>query len=133
MSVLWMDDPSYYAGAQLSTRYAVSVGASGVGTGGRFGGSAWTGFISATYNRTQIIASTVTGVAAVSFLFPSFPAGNVGLLSFWDSATLQCDLRMNSAGQLFVTRNGTQIGSTSTLSMTTNVWYRIEFKITIDP
>ncbi len=135
MSVLWMDDPSYYATlTNQNIRYLVGIGGLTISAGnGRFGGNAWTAFSSSNWSKTQNIGTVVTGTAAISFNVTNLPAtGNAGILSFFDSATLQCDLRITPAGTLLVTRNGTQIGSTSTFAFATNVWHRVEFKITID-
>lgn len=51
------------------------------------------------------------------------------LIAFYDAgANPQCDLRINGSGQLFFTRNGTTIGSTSTGSIPAQAWVYIEFK-----
>lgn len=39
---------------------------------------------------------------------------NAQLVRFFDGGTNQCDLRINTSGNLFFTRNGTQVGGTST-------------------
>jgi hypothetical protein len=53
-------------------------------------------------------------------------------LGVFDAGTLQCDVRSNPDGTLSVTRNGTALtGGTSTKSMNTNVYYFVEFKVTI--
>jgi hypothetical protein len=53
------------------------------------------------------------------------------LMVFFDGAANdQCDLRVNSAGQLYFTRNGTTISSTSPTCVFINTWTYIEFKAT---
>jgi hypothetical protein len=55
------------------------------------------------------------------------------LVAFVDAnQAVQCDLRINASGQLYFTRNGTNLGSgnptLSTNTLSTNGWYYIEFK-----
>ena len=55
MSVLWMDDPSYYATAQISTRYTTSGGGSiSVDPSGRFG-SCWLFAAASQTLRAQVL------------------------------------------------------------------------------
>src|ERR1700733_11911642 len=54
---------------------------------------------------------------------------NTQLIIFHDSSgNAQCDVRMNAAGQLFFTRNGTVIGGTSSFAISPSVWFYLEFK-----
>lgn len=136
MSYLWMDDPSYYNTAELTTRYPLVGSLATVTAGGRFGGNCWSsgagGSLVNTYFRIPTLSSIATGTLAFSFKFTLLPIGTVALMAFYDSATVQIDLRMNLTGNLLVTRNGTQIGSTSTNALAPNVWNRIEFQATIN-
>ena len=49
----------------------------------------------------------------------------------WDSGTLQCDIRINTAGNLLITRGGTTL-ETSTSTFSLGAWYYIEFGVIID-
>lgn len=57
--------------------------------------------------------------------------GTLVLFRFFDSGSLQVDLRMDATGHLFFTRNGTTIGSTSTVQLQPNNYYWIEMQVTI--
>jgi len=58
-------------------------------------------------------------------------SNNAALIGFFsNSGSSQCDVRMNGAGNLFFTRNGTVIGGPSLYALTPNVWTFIEFKAT---
>jgi hypothetical protein len=50
-----------------------------------------------------------------------------------DGTTTQVDLRLTAAGQLYFTRNGTTIGSTSLSALSQGVWYYLEVKVVIHP
>lgn len=131
MSVLWMDDPSFYGTAQITSRY--NSGAIGVESGmGRFGGSAWGATNNSSSVATKTVATAVTGTQGIAFKWSGSSITSI-IMSFLDSSSTQVDLRVNGAGQFIVTRNGTQIGSTSTNALSSGIWYRVEFKVTIDP
>ncbi len=82
-------------------------------------------------NKTLLAQATrAMGVAAK---FASFSATN-GIMAFGDAATSQVTLTANTDGTLSVKRgtaSGTVLGTT-TLSLTSGVWYYIEFKATIN-
>lgn len=135
MSIKFVDDPSFYATAQFSQRWSVWSGVPSVSSGiGRFGGNCWRASTNSVGWR-QTVSAVATGTIGVSFLINTLPVtGSVQCGPvFYDNGSIQVDLRINSTGTLFVTRNGTQIGSTSTNAIATGVWYRIEFQATIDP
>jgi len=130
MSVLWMDDPSYYATAQIATRYTLTGGGSiSVATGGRFG-NGWN--FSAASNILRPVTAIQTGTQAISLKMVNLPSNARQIIYFEDTGTVQCDLRVDPTGHLVVTRNGTTL-ATSTSVLIANVWYRIEFKLKVDP
>lgn len=133
MSVLWMDDCSFYKTADLSVRYQTTTGVTVSAGTGRFGTNSFHYGGANTQVRRSLSSSIATGTLAFSFKFASLPASNTQIMAFYDSGTVQVDLRITPTGALIVTRNGTQIGSTSTNLLNPNVWYRIEFQATIDP
>jgi hypothetical protein len=53
---------------------------------------------------------------------------NSVIVAFQDAGTNQCDLRTNASGQVFFTRNGTVIGSASTVPLTAG-WNYLEVEI----
>jgi hypothetical protein len=79
--------------------------------------------------RPPDLGGNFSGLIAGVRMNVSALVNNTQLLVFRDSTGAnQCDLRMNAAGQLFFTRNGTVIGSTSTFALTPGVWFYLEFK-----
>lgn len=79
---------------------------------------------------TPVLSATGFGgmIAAVAYYTGSSKAVAT-VIGFFDPASnAQCDLRLNISGQLFFTRNGTQIGGTSTISLNAGIWYYLEFK-----
>jgi hypothetical protein len=56
----------------------------------------------------------------------------VSIIQFWDTATSQMELRINSSGNLFLSRNNTTL-ATSSSNLSNNIWYYIEFLCTISP
>lgn len=76
---------------------------------------------------TPPLSATKAGlIAGCAFFIPSVGA-NI-LIGFFLAGGAQCDLRMDSTGHLFFTRNGTTIGSTSAGTVTAGIWNYIEFK-----
>jgi hypothetical protein len=66
--------------------------------------------------------------AGARFYVTNFGTG-LQLIVFYDAgANLQCDLRFNGSGQLYFTRNGTTIGTTSAYALSLLTWNYIEFK-----
>lgn len=97
---------------------------------------------SAPAGRSSTIAYTNNGN---NLRTPPFPVGAVGTLyagfavyynsvtasivmAFTNAGAAQCDLRLDSSGHMFFTRNGTTIGSTSTQTLTVG-WHYVEFKV----
>ena len=63
----------------------------------------------------------------------NYPTTNVPVFSLREASGPQhhCEIRINSAGKLFVTRNATAVGSAGTTTLSLNVWYFIEAKVTV--
>jgi hypothetical protein len=89
-------------------------------------GSTWTYSIGSAHMTTNAItpqSGLITGAA----MYLS-AATTATLIAYTLAGNAQCDLRMNSGGQLFFTRNGTTIGSVSTASVSAGAWHYFEFK-----
>jgi len=71
-------------------------------------------------------ALTDTGIAGFAF---QVSANNVAtvLVSFIDTGSLQCEVRIDSSGRITFTRNGTVL-ATSTNTLSPNTWYYLEAK-----
>lgn len=131
MSILWMDDPSFYSAAQLSPRYAAVNDITVTASVGRFGGFAWASTFPTAAFLTQVVPTTVTGTLAASFNVTSFASGGGRILAFYDTGTAQLSLTVLSNGQLQISRGSTVL-ATSSKGITQGVWYRIEFQTTIN-
>jgi len=137
MSIIWVDDPSFYNSTELFTRWVQFGGAISLqATTGRFGNPCWryTGGGSAI---THTVANTVTGTIACSFFFESISSTTPQMiLALADSGTVQVCVGFDNAGHLIVYRGNNSSGTvlaTSSNGILANVWYRIELKTTIDP
>src|SRR5882724_1610727 len=136
MTVLWMDDPSYYSNAQLSSRYdnvtAITVNAAT----GRFGTASWR-----TNNNNNFGAlvkllpsSSATLTAGFSFKLITLTTQGNDMVTFLDSGTAQTSVWVTATGQIQLLRGGTTVfGTLSTNALQIGVWYRMEFKLTVDP
>lgn len=128
MAILHLDGFDTYT--SLSQEYTVT-GSPAIGAFGRNGTS---GVRSG--NGIEQFSKTIpaTGTVIVGFGFrvdtPS-SGNNVPICQLMDSASIQVDLRLTSTNQILFTRNGTQIGSTSSNSFTEDVYYFVELKVLI--
>lgn len=67
--------------------------------------------------------------AGFRFNAVALPSGTQVVIQFNDqSANPQCELRINGTGQVYFTRNGTVIGSTSIATLPVAAWAYIEFQ-----
>lgn len=70
-------------------------------------------------------------IAGFAFYFNNYP-GTIfapSLITFRGLSTaIECDVRLNTSGQLFFTRNGTVISGNSAAVMFPGAWYYVEFK-----
>jgi hypothetical protein len=83
----------------------------------------------------KVLTTTVDtmGVGAW-FFFEGVPNGRflyLGELSSTNLNGVHVDVRGDAAGHLQITRNGTQLGANSTLTVLANTWYWIELKVKV--
>jgi hypothetical protein len=130
MSVVWMDDPSFYNSAQCLVRYEDAGSVQVLTTGGRFGGPCWN--FTTNFGRIRKnVPSAATYTMAFSVKWTS--QNSIPFFLVKDSGTVQLTARLN-AGQIQVFRGDQSVLlAQSSNSVITGVWYRIEFKFTIDP
>jgi hypothetical protein len=80
-------------------------------------------------NLTTVAFPAQSGLIAGAALYiPTPTSGSCKLIGFTLLGSAQCDARLNGSGQIIFTRNGTQIGGTSTLVIAPNTWNFFEFK-----
>lgn len=92
-------------------------------------GSAVQGLI----QRTETLpTSYVTGFMSFHYYTDVLTSNPSVICAVLDAGTAQCDLRIDATGKLFFTRNGTTIGSVSTLGLLANTWYWLVVKLTIN-
>ncbi|MES4793250.1 MAG: hypothetical protein C4321_09995, partial [Chloroflexota bacterium] len=96
---------------------------------------------------TQGITATGSNQAVTKNLSGNYPVLIVGaavrrtsdynnnrvLIALRDNGTTQVDLWLSSSNRLYVTRNGTLLGSVSNFSVPLNSWVYLELKAKIDP
>jgi hypothetical protein len=125
MALLFCDSFDHYATGTPTGKLdsAITIG-TGQGRGGTNSGQ-MTG--ATTKNLNGNYATVIVGAAVkIGSL------GGAAVFRLQDSATLHVDLRVTAAGELQVTRNGTQLGISSGAGITAGVYYYIEFKATIN-
>ena len=127
MAMIFMDGFDYYNSSQINRKWDSSNAASFV-TGVYGNGKAIQGPNSWVKN---LGANVVTGFMGFHFFVPA-GFGAMTICAFRDAGTVQVDLRLTASGTLQLTRNGTVLG-TSTSILSGNTWYWIEVKVTIDP
>lgn len=131
MALLFFDNFGGYTFAQ-ATRVWNSINGTWTisATGGRFNDSYVT-FSNQDWVEKSFPA-TATIVVGFAIKVTTLPAGDSILVSFEDSGTEQCDLRITSTGHLKVTRNATLLtDGTSSEALSADTWYYIEWKVTI--
>jgi len=114
--------------ADLVLKYVATSAGSIQATAGRWGGPCLRFTAASNYCETLIVAATTVG-QAVAVKFPA-SMGTQSIFEFNEGASIHVDIRINTTGTIFATRNGTTLG-TSTNALTAGVWYHIEAKTTI--
>lgn len=73
-----------------------------------------------------------TLIVGGAFYVPAIGAFNANTtpLAFFDAATTQCDVRINTSGNLQITRNGTVLGTSTNALVSGSGWHYFEFQAT---
>lgn len=140
MAFRFGDSFDHYTTAQLARKYessggsntpSISATAMRNGTAGLLLPSDSTGSFGGTQAFVlKVLDNQATWIVGLAVKM-SWPSTSIPILvGLIDTATTQVDLRVNSAGQLLVTRNGTTLGTTSA-TIPQNVWNYIQLKATI--
>jgi len=128
--ILWMD--SFDAISTMAQKYDFNFNTS-ITTDGPFGDSALA-LTNTDHNAQKNLPTSYgpTFIMGCRMKFNSY-SGDAPLFSLFDGASSQVDIRpviVGSTIKLYVTRNGTTLG-TGSIVMTTAIWYYVEFKVTI--
>lgn len=128
MALRFVDSFDHYATANIGKKWPIYTAAL-ISASGRNGSCAE---MASNDVMAQVFDSQATWIVGFAFNVDSYASASTGapLLRFKDTAVLHFDLRINSAGKLLVTRNGT-ILTTGTTTLTEATWYYIETKVTI--
>jgi hypothetical protein len=127
---IWADScGDHYDIASLLRKWTASTGTITI-VAGRFGGNALSMTALATLTKT-IAANATKYTIGIAFNLPALPTATQIMVSFTDGGSTQVDLRVTAAGNLQVTRNGTQLGSNSVSVLTTGYHY-IELSVLIN-
>lgn len=80
----------------------------------------------------QLPSTYQTLIVGFNYLYES--SGTPGtIFALKDAGTAQVELKINSSGQPYVTRNSSTTLGTASNVMLPNVWYHVEWKVKIDP
>jgi len=98
-------------------------------TTGRFGGKSFEIGWAGDYWSNQLPANATKVVGFALRTAASW--STTALCGFRDSGTAQVELNIDNTGHLYMTRNGTAVGSAAATGLATNTWYYVEWKVTI--
>lgn len=131
MALIFCDSFDHYATADLLAKYTLQNSTVTIAASGRFGSGLVCQGGNGRYMARDIPAQT-TYIAGFALKFSSSLNGTGVMFAFRESGTTHVDLRIDSGRHLFVTRNGTSLGSLGLTSLVPNAWYYIEIKVTIN-
>jgi hypothetical protein len=130
MTLLFMDGADFYSAAEMTRKWPNSVTSGIVMTTGRFGtGQALRMGNNLSAAISAVFTNSATAICGFAWRVSSL---NRHIFGFQDNGSAQVELRINSTGNLFMTRNGTAISSAGTTVYAINTWYYTEVKVTID-
>ena len=131
MAVLFMDSFDHYVSADITKKWT-SLSVTAISAANGRNGTASARMSNYFNELKKTLTAKQTHIIGVALRISAYPASNQALISLYDGATTQCDVRITSAGKLLVTRAGTQLGTTGTTILSLNTFYYIEFKCKID-
>lgn len=135
MALLFMDSMQHYDYADIAKKWTVTTSGSmsfaydSTLPGG--GGIRLNVTGNSTLLTKSLPSTYASGVVGCWFMPRQIGSGTPTIIGVMDSGTIQVDVRMNTSGQLLVTRNGTTL-ATSATALSLNTWYHVEFKFTIN-
>ncbi len=133
MSLLFCDSFDHYVTANILTKWPGSSIANLVLSSGaaRFGAA---GFSHLDNSGGGYLETTILPVGDVHFIGFAYRPDNVGgsgtILGMRDGGSAQWELGQDASHHLYVSRNGTVLG-TATSVLSNSVWYYVEVKVTI--
>lgn len=131
-TILFADSFDHYALADIDKKY-IAVDFSGLGVNATLGRNGTSALRLGNSNArvTVPLNNLPTCYVEAAFKFISNQVGS--FIAFADTNSYQCEVGITVAGELRVTRNGTQLAITSGLALAQNVYYHIGFMATIHP
>lgn len=134
MTLLFADSFDHYTTMPNVKGWTQTVQAPGPGAIGAFGRNGTNGYrVVPSQGVWQVVpgspASLVMGCAMRTSGLP----GDWTVLAFWDSGTIQVDVRVSVLGALKITRNGTVLATSAVGLIVPNQYNYLEMKATIDP
>ena len=133
MSLLFIDGFDHYVTADITKKWTAINSTVGIAaSSGRRGGGALSSGATSRY-VSKTLAASASFVTGFAFSFTTLPSASAVICTFDDVATTQCSLAVNADGTLSVFRStSTSVtNGTSTLSLSANTWFYIEWKVTI--
>lgn len=126
MTLLYIDSFDHYAAAQATmkgwTGTAMSIQTGRTGSCARWVGQQ--------VGQRSLPASIGTVIVGFAFRTNSYSINNVSFLNLLDTGTKHIDLRIDSGGHIYITRNGTTLGTCGTV-ISLNTWLYLELKVNI--
>jgi len=130
MALEFIDGFDHYTdGANHQRKWDPSSSGSNAATTGRFGGNAWGYQFQDLVLTSAQLSAVATRVVGWAWKYSPTATSNA-IFIFRDGANTQVDLRFSSSGVFTVTRNGTSLG-TGTTMLSSGTWYYLEIKATI--
>ncbi|MFX4263132.1 hypothetical protein ACOBQJ_13170 [Pelotomaculum propionicicum] len=127
MALLFCDGFDHYTIGDMPTKY-IDAGANSISSPGRNG----TGYCVRFNNSRAYTAIGSKTTLVVGFGIKLYTAYSGILYRFCEGDTTHVDLRIDSSQRLYVTRNGTTLGSVSTVPLRINVWEHVQIKVFIN-
>lgn len=130
MTLRFCDSFDHFVTADIGEKWTVAGANSSISAGNGRRSTACLRVANGSSGPTLTLDSQATWTVGLAMKLASLPASARVLIAFTDTATAQCDLRLNADGTVSVTRNGTSLG-TSSSALSTGSYFYLEFKVTI--
>jgi hypothetical protein len=134
MAIEFMDGFDYYTGTDATGHQSVWDSASSVTSISADGGGVYdygrTAALSSNTFLKKTVNSTATKIVAFHMKAAGYNGGN--FVSFYDSATLHVNIKVNADKTVTFYRNTTALGTSTALVAAINTWAWYSVKVTID-
>ena len=133
MALLWLDGFEQYENtADVLDTYTTSQSASTTIETGRNTGAGNNKALQLGFNTTNMSArlTETTSTVVVGFAFKAVLMTTLDIIRLYSDSTEMITLRI-STGEIYIDRGSTNLGSTTTANLLSNMWYYFELKVFI--